>query len=73
MVWANSQFAVFSFFLSFFVFFAKATGQTVRQIWTKEGSIRVVKLKEVPFGSLNDVLLNFGGKIPQKLKFWGRE
>jgi len=62
-----------SFFLSFFGFFAKATGRTVRPIWTNEGSKRVVPLKEVPFGGLNDVPLNFGGKILQKLKFWGRE
>ena len=72
MVWANSQFATVSFFfLSFFGF--KATGRTVRQIWTNEGSKRVVPLKEVPFAGLNDVPLNFGDKIPQKLKFWGRE
>ena len=38
-----------------------------------EGSKRVVPLKKVPFGGLNNVPLNFGGKIPQKLKFWGRE
>jgi len=50
VVCANSQFATV-----FIVFFAKATGRTVRQIWT------------------NDVPLNIGGKIPQKLKFWGRE
>jgi len=61
-----------SFFL-FFGFFAKATGRTVRQIWTNEGSKRVVPLKEVPFVGLNDIPLNFGGKIPPKLKFWGRE
>ena len=71
MVWANSQFAtvrgcLFSFFLGFF---AKATGRTVRPIWTNEGSKRVVPLKEVPFVGLKDVSLNFGGKIPQKLKF----
>jgi len=60
-------------FFSFYVFFAKATCRTVRQIWTNEGSKRVLSLKEVPFGGLNDVSLNFGGKIPQKLKFWGRE
>ena len=61
--------------LSFFLFFwfLRATGRTVRPIWTNEGSKRVVPLKEVPFGSLNNVPLNFGGKIPQKLKFWGRE
>ena len=56
-----------------FFFLCKATGRTVRQIWTNEGSKRVVPLNEVPFGGLNDVSLNFGGKIPLKLKFWGRE
>jgi len=71
VVWANIQFATV-FFLSFFGFFAKATGRTVRPIWTNEGSKRVILLKEVPFGGLNDVSLKFGGKIPQKLKFWGR-
>ena len=61
------------FFFLFFVFFAKATGRTVRQIWINEGSKRVVPLKEVPFGGLKDVPLTFGEKIPQKLKFWWRE
>jgi len=69
VVWANSQFA--TVFFSFFVFFSKATGRTVRQIWTNEGSKRVVPLKEVPFGGLNDVSLNFGGKIPQKTEILG--
>jgi len=62
-----------SFFFLFFGFFAKATGRTVRPIWTNERSKRVVPLKEVLFGGLNDVPINFGGKYPQKLKFWGRE
>ena len=62
--------------LYFFFFFGggflgKATGRTVRPIWTNESSKRVVPLKEVPFGGLNDVSLNFGGKIPKKLKFLG--
>ena len=62
-----------SFFL-FFGFLGKATGRTVRPIWTNEGSKRVVPLKASAFfGGLNDAPLNFGGKIPQKLKFWGRE
>jgi len=66
VVWANSQFAtVWGVFFSFFGFFAKATGRTVRQIWTNEGSKRVVPLKEVPFGGLNNAPLNFGGKIPK--------
>jgi len=74
VVWANSQFAtVFLFSFFYFGFLGKATGRTVRPIWTNEGSKRVVPLKEVPFGGLNDVPLNFGGKIPQKLQFWGRE
>jgi len=60
------------FFLSFFGFFAKATGRTVRPIWTNESSKCVVPRKEVPFGGLNDVPLNTGSKIPQKkLKFGG--
>ena len=49
-----------------FVLFAKATGRTVRQIWTNEGSKRIVPCKEVPFGGLNDVPLK-----PQKLKLLG--
>jgi len=72
VVWANSQFATV-FFSFFFGYLGKATGRTVRPIWTNEGSKRVVPLKEVPFEGLNDVPLNFGGKIHQKLKFWGRE
>jgi len=63
VVWANSQFATVFFLL--FVFFAKATGRTVRQIWTNEGSKRIVPRKEVPFGGLNNVPLNFWGKIPK--------
>jgi len=62
-----------SFFSFFWFLIGKATSRTVRPIWTKESSKRVVPLKKVPFGGLNDVSLNFGGKIPQKLKFWGRE
>ena len=71
MVWANSQFATVFLSFFFFAFFAKATGRTVRQIWINEGSKRVVPLKEVPFGGLKDVPLNFGGKTSQKLTFWG--
>ena len=43
----------------------------MRQIWTKEGSKRVVPRKEVPFRGLNDVPLNFGGKTPKNLNFEG--
>ena len=69
---ASLPLSFFLFFL-FFGFSGKATGRTVRPIWTNESSKRVVPLKEVSFGGLNDVSLNFGGKIPPKLKFWDRE
>jgi len=49
-----------SFLFYFFGFLGKATGRTVRPIWTNEGSKRVVPLKEVCFGGLTDVPLNFG-------------
>ena len=39
----------------------------------RDSSLDVKSRKDVPFGGLNDVPLNFGGKTPQKLKFWGRE
>ena len=66
MVWATSQFAtVFFSFLFFGGFLGKATGRTVRPIWTNEGSKRVVPLKEVPFGGLNNVPLNLGVKTPK--------
>jgi len=54
-----------------FGFFAKATGRTVRQIWTNKGSKRVVPRKVVPFGGLNDVPQNFGGKISKNWNFGG--
>ena len=50
-----------SFFFLFFVFFAKARSRTVRQIWTNNGSKRVLPRKEVPFWGQNDVPLNFAG------------
>jgi len=65
VVWDNSQFAIVFFYFFCFVIFAKATGRTMRPIWTNEGSKRVVPRKEVPFGGLNDVPLNFWGKSPK--------
>ena len=55
----------FPFLIFSFTLIAKATGRTVRQIYTNEGSIRVVPLKEVPFGGLNDVPLNLRVKSPK--------
>jgi len=63
VVWANSQFAAV-FFLSFLVSLPRPqVALCVR--WTNEGAKRVVPFKEVTFGGLNDVPLNFGGKIAQ--------
>jgi len=44
----------------FFVFVTKPTGRTIRQIWTNEGSKRVVPRKKVRFDGLNVVPLILG-------------
>ena len=43
------------------------TGQTRGWIFTRDSSKDAKSRKEVPFGGLNDVPLNFGGKTPQIL------
>ena len=67
---------VFVPFLFIYTFFS----ETRVQVRPVNGFLRAIALnldvksrKDVPFGGLNDVPLNFGGKTPQKLKFWGRE
>jgi len=47
------------------------TDQTRGWIFTRDSSKYVKSRKDVPFGGLNDVPLNFGGKTPQKPKFLG--
>jgi len=54
-------------------FSGTCTGQTRGWIFTRDSSKDVKSRKDVPFGGLNDVPLNFGGKTHQKLKFWGHE
>ena len=61
------------FFIYTFFFSVTRTGQTRGWIFTRDSSKDVKSRKDEPFGSLNDVPLNFGGKTPEKLKFWGRE
>ena len=60
-------------FIYTFFFSGTRTGQTRGWIFTRDSSKDVKLRKDVPFGGLNDVPLNFEGKTPQKLKFWGRE
>ena len=56
-----------------FMFFSGShTGQTHGWIFTRNSSKDVKSRKNVPFGGLNDVPLNFGGKTP-KTKILGRE
>ena len=49
------------------------TGQTVRQIFTLDGSNNADLRKDVPFGGFVDIASRFGGEIPQKTQFWWRE
>jgi len=60
-------------FIYTFFFSGTRRGQTRGWIFTRDSSKDVKSRKNVPFGGLNNVPLNFGGKTPQKLKFWGRE
>jgi len=63
--------------LSFFFLFLVSLPRPQVALCVPSGPMRVQKrvvpLKGVLLGGLNNVPLNFGGKIPQKLKFWGRE
>jgi len=61
-------------FFAFFSFFLFPLPRPQVALCIRSGPMRTPFLrKEVPFGDLNDVLLNFGGKTPQpqKLKFLG--
>ena len=49
------------------------TGQTRRRIFTLDGSHDANSRKDVPFGGFVDIAPHFGGKIPRKPQFLGRE
>jgi len=49
------------------------TGQTRRRIFTLDGSNDADSRKDVPFGGLVDITPHFGGEIPRKPQFLGRE
>jgi len=48
-------------------------GQTRRRIFTLDGSNDADLRKDVPFGGFVDIAAHFGGKIPPKPQFLGRE
>ena len=61
------------FYLFIYTFFSETRVQ-VRPLdgfFTRDSSLDVKSRKDVRFGGLNDVPLNFWGKTPPKLKFWG--
>jgi len=47
------------------------TGQTVRQIYTLNGSNDTDSRKDVPFLALVDIAAHLGDQINQKNYFWG--
>ena len=49
------------------------TGQTRRRIFTLDGSNDADSRNNVPFGGFVDIAPNFGGEIPRKPQFLGRE
>jgi len=49
------------------------TGQTRQRIFTLDGSNDADSRKDVPFWGFVDIASHFGGVIPQKTQFWGRE
>ena len=49
------------------------TGQTRRRIFTHDGSYDADSRKDVPFRGFVDIASHFGGEIPPKPQFWGRE
>ena len=56
-----------------FFFMNSPTGQTRRRIFTLDGSDDADSRKDVPFGGFVDIAPHFGGEIPQKPQFLGRE
>ena len=61
--WANGWNIKKNYFF-IYTFFLTRTGQTRGWIFTRDSSKDVKSRKDVPFGGLNDVPLNLGGKTP---------
>jgi len=58
-------------FYLYLFFSGTRTGQTRGWIFTRDSSKDVKSRKDVNFGGLNDVLLNFGSKTPKNSNFGG--
>jgi len=70
----NENFIYLFVYLFMYTFFINSpTGQTHRRIFTLDGSNDADSRKDVPFGGFVDIASHFGGEIPPKPVFWGRE
>ena len=69
--WANGWNITNIIFYLYLVFSGTRTGQTRGWIFTRDSSKDVKSRKNVPFGGLNDVPLNFGDKTHQKNQILG--
>ena len=70
---ASGQMGEIYLFIYLFFFINSPTGQTRRRIFTLNGSNDVDSRKDVPFGGVVDIVPHFGGEIPRKPQFLGRE
>ena len=72
--WANGwNITIFIYLFITFFFMNSPTGQTRRRISTIDGSNDADSRKDVPFGGFVNTAPHFGGEIPQKPQFLGRE
>jgi len=71
--WANGWNITKNYFYLYLFSQARAQVRPVDGFFTRDSSKDMKSRKDVHFGGLNDVPLNFGGKTPQKLQFWGRQ
>jgi len=62
--WANGW-NITNYFYLYLFFSGTRTAQTRGWIFTRDSSKDVKSRKDVPFGGLNDVPLNFRGKLPK--------
>ena len=68
------RYTFFNFLIFFFaLFFGSRRARTRGPILTIYTSYDVFPPKDVPFGGFVHTAPHFGGKIPQKPQFWGRE